>query len=540
MLLEPILHLWLLVLIVVVGANNDTVPKCLYNETADLRNYPRLENGSFLYRDIVINPDKLDFYDHRIIFREEVEDAELHVRGCICDASKGRYCVNLCCEVGQTFNQTSSKCESMKENHKMPTNIPIRKKNGQQVEVNLFKHFIYKVDLPCQKPETLLMEDDPWYLNEDGILQILEKSDAVIDDYADLGTVSYCITPYLPNSTKNYVLAPMSCPIKNEKTFLMTLNTYSMTVSVIFLIPTIIIYILLKSLRSSISGRMQICYLTSMLVAYSVISIINTVQTRWGTIMCNIYGYGGYFFFMSMYLWLSILCYDMWNNFKEFNLDYNANQGNSIRFFVYSLYAWGMAGLLTAFTMWAQRSDKIPPKYKPGIGIDMCWIDTRRWSAAIYFYIPNLLIMIFNISTFIHLTLLIYNVKKNVASLTSREKLVQENIVVIMRLFLIMGISWITDIISYCLRDFTVADYLFAVTDLCNASQGVLIFFLFIVRRKVIDLVKARFGMKNSSGRSNKSAFTMTTQFSKLSSITVPPTPTITSISPKLVSEPRD
>uniref|UniRef100_A0A1I8P2N5 G-protein coupled receptors family 2 profile 2 domain-containing protein n=1 Tax=Stomoxys calcitrans TaxID=35570 RepID=A0A1I8P2N5_STOCA len=477
MLLEPILHLWLLVLIVVVGANNDTVPKCLYNETADLRNYPRLENGSFLYRDIVINPDKLDFYDHRIIFREEVEDAELHVRGCICDASKGRYCVNLCCEVGQTFNQTSSKCESMKENHKMPTNIPIRKKNGQQVEVNLFKHFIYKVDLPCQKPETLLMEDDPWYLNEDGILQILEKSDAVIDDYADLGTVSYCITPYLPNSTKNYVLAPMSCPIKNEKTFLMTLNTYR---------------------------------------------------------------YGGYFFFMSMYLWLSILCYDMWNNFKEFNLDYNANQGNSIRFFVYSLYAWGMAGLLTAFTMWAQRSDKIPPKYKPGIGIDMCWIDTRRWSAAIYFYIPNLLIMIFNISTFIHLTLLIYNVKKNVASLTSREKLVQENIVVIMRLFLIMGISWITDIISYCLRDFTVADYLFAVTDLCNASQGVLIFFLFIVRRKVIDLVKARFGMKNSSGRSNKSAFTMTTQFSKLSSITVPPTPTITSISPKLVSEPRD
>uniref|UniRef100_A0A1I8PKT7 Methuselah N-terminal domain-containing protein n=1 Tax=Stomoxys calcitrans TaxID=35570 RepID=A0A1I8PKT7_STOCA len=231
-------------------------PKCFYNETVDLRNYESLSNGSYLYRDILIEPEKLAFYEYRIKFLGRRVKAERHLRGCICDTSKRRYCINLCCEVGETYNKTSTRCEPMPVLSSWPMQIPMVLMNGTKVNVALLDHFVYKVDLPCKKPEWLLIENEPWELNEDGILQILEKSDAVIDDYADLGTVSYCITPYLPNSTKNYVLAPMSCPIKNEKTFLMTLNTYSMTVSVIFLIPTIIIYILLKSLRSSISGRM--------------------------------------------------------------------------------------------------------------------------------------------------------------------------------------------------------------------------------------------------------------------------------------------
>ncbi|XP_075163341.1 uncharacterized protein LOC142235975 [Haematobia irritans] len=519
-----------LLLMVPVRAQNSQIPpeKCFYNETVDLRNQTKLSNGSYLYHDILIGPDKLAYYKHRLVFRGKKQDDELHLRGCICDLSKGKYCISLCCEVGEIFNSSTAQCEPamMTAMSRPPTHIPIRLENiSKVVNVNLFQHFIYKVERPCIRPEPLI--DDVWHLNKNGVLSVLDEKDIVLPDYAELETFSYCIAPYRRNLSKPYELIPMSCPIKTEVSIQMTLNTYSMAASVIFLIPTILIYLFVKKLRTNFTGKMQICYLVSMLVSYSIISFINIDGTRWGFIVCSTLGFTGYFFFMSMYLWLNVLCFDMWRNFKEFNLDYNDSQENALRFIAYSLYAWGIAGLFTIISIWAQQSDMIEENYTPGIGLDICWLDTRRWSAAIYFYVPNLFIMIFNIGAFIHLTLLIYNVKRNVSKMTTREENFRENIIVIMRLFLIMGVSWITDIISYCLRDYPWADYIFVLTDICNASQGVLIFFLFIMRQKVIVLIKARFGIKNTSGRSHKSGFTMTTQFSKLSASTVPPTPTV-------------
>lgn len=94
-------------------------------------------------------------------------------------------------------------------------------------------------------------------------------------------------------------------------------------------------------------------------------------------ILFSFLGFSGYFFFMSAYVWLSVLCFDMWSNFKEYNFEYTTSKNNTIRFIAYSIYAWGTSGLLTLIVAWAQSSDLITEPYKPGIGVEMCWLDSK-------------------------------------------------------------------------------------------------------------------------------------------------------------------
>uniref|UniRef100_A0A1I8Q4V3 Uncharacterized protein n=2 Tax=Stomoxys calcitrans TaxID=35570 RepID=A0A1I8Q4V3_STOCA len=60
-----------------------------------------------------------------------------------------------------------------------------------------------------------------------------------------------------------------------------------------------------------------------------------------------------------------------------------------------------------------------------------------------------------------------------------------------------MGISWSMDILSYCFRNYPESDFIFLLTDFCNAIQGVLIFLLFVIQRKVLLLLKDKFRRKS-------------------------------------------
>lgn len=59
-----------------------------------------------------------------------------------------------------------------------------------------------------------------------------------------------------------------------------------------------------------------------------------------------------------------------------------------------------------------------------------------------------------------------------------------------LRLFIVMGVTWSMEVISFFIsKD---AEY-FLLTDICNTIQGVLIFFLFVLKRRVLRLIKKRF-----------------------------------------------
>ena len=79
---------------------------------------------------------------------------------------------------------------------------------------------------------------------------------------------------------------------------------------------------------------------------------------------------------MSAYLWLSVLCYDIWINFKETNIEFNAHK-NIKPFIMYSLYVWLSAGFATLILIIIQNSKNIDEIYKPDIGVEWCWLNSK-------------------------------------------------------------------------------------------------------------------------------------------------------------------
>ncbi|XP_061394954.1 G-protein coupled receptor Mth2-like [Musca vetustissima] len=275
--------------------------KCHFRDTVDLSQHLPLENGSYIYDDILIEANQTAFYRHQLTFLDKSEKTALHRRGCVCDWSKGRACMKLCCERGKFFNQTSHRCEKLAPKQAMPTDMEILLQNKTRTIWNIFNHFIIQIGRPCEKLEVIKMHVDPWVLKENGTL-------AIATDNITLDTVNYCISPQLNKTLNKTTLLAMSCPMRNDPSLSMVLNTYI-----------------------------------------------------------------------------------------SFPSSHN-----------------------------------------------------------------------------LHISLYI----------------ISFSVFIILRLFLIMGICWIMDIISYCCRNYKVLDFLFGITDFCNASQGVLIFFMFIYRREVLIALK--------------------------------------------------
>lgn len=59
-------------------------------------------------------------------------------------------------------------------------------------------------------------------------------------------------------------------------------------------------------------------------------------------------------------------------------------------------------------------------------------------------------------------------------------------------MFIVMGIGWLLEIISYMVGNNSKYALLFAATDVYNASQGLIIFVLLVVKKKVLMLIKKR------------------------------------------------
>lgn len=65
-----------------------------------------------------------------------------------------------------------------------------------------------------------------------------------------------------------------------------------------------------------------------------------------------------------------------------------------------------------------------------------------------------------------------------------------------LRLFIVMGVTWSMEAISFFIS--AESDF-FLLTDICNTIQGVLIFVLFVMKRRIFRLIKKRFVYMSNS-----------------------------------------
>lgn len=188
--------------------------------------------------------------------------------------------------------------------------------------------------------------------------------------------------------------------------------------------------------------------------------------------------------------------------------------GDRKRFFFYCLYAFGVPIVLTGFVYLLDSTLPLElSEYKPLIGITRCWIQGARIVEAIYLYTPISIILAINIALYSITAYKIYKVQKetsvirngdsqrhskidadkdryfNLDRAQTRFSLRQPRFFLYLRLFIVMGVTWSMEAISWVFPNNRIAFY---ASDFLNCIQGFIIFILFVWKPKVKQLIVKR------------------------------------------------
>ncbi|XP_037081588.1 uncharacterized protein LOC119102326 [Pollicipes pollicipes] len=271
-----------------------------------------------------------------------------------------------------------------------------------------------------------------------------------------------------------------------------------------FLLVTFIVYLTVpdptqtglnkkRKLSQSVLGMILLAYISSLFFAYLVLMIVQTATSMLAQyrVVCKVLAVILYFFLLTAFFWLSVICCEIYITTRA-----NKHISGRKRFRLYALYAWGLPLLMAMLALIMDLAPGIDncSVIKPAFGRYRCLFQNRKAFIA-YFYIP------IGVLLTICLVLYILTVKNlsvpskmpgrdastaNMSMSKQYAKQTGKRRKLCAKLFLIMGITWVAELLSYLIGD-SVVWYFF---DVINILQGFFIFVAFILRPKVLQYIK--------------------------------------------------
>ncbi|XP_032570084.1 probable G-protein coupled receptor Mth-like 3 isoform X2 [Drosophila sechellia] len=481
------------VLLLLLQNSNAEIPGCDFFDTVDISKAQRFSNGSYLYEGLLIPAHLTAKYDYKLLADDSKEKVASHVRGCACHL---RPCIRFCCPQYQKMNMSVCYGDmSEDELNKHDPFVNVTLSDGSVVRRHFKEDLIVQSDLA--KPGCPRM----YFMNHElpGNKFTLFENGSLLRhwDNAELSKREYCVQ-HLSFIGDSIRIAPHFCPLSSEHS--RTWKTVAIVISMICIVLTISVYLYVKKLRN-LHGKCFICYLASLFLGYLFL-LLNV--WKYSSHFCVTAGFMGYFSVIAAFFWLSVISLTLWNSFS-------GNSGWLNRFLpdnpflAYNVYAWGIPLLMTAITYIADQvvDDE---NLRPRVGVGKsCWIYTGDMTVMIYFYGPMLLLIAFNITMFVLTAFRIMKVKKEAQNFTQQQNTTnrlnsdKQTYTLFLRLFIIMGLSWSLEIVSFLLSKKQAWAKAFMVADYFNWSQGTIIFVLFVLRPSTLKLLKERRAIKARS-----------------------------------------
>ncbi|XP_075162185.1 G-protein coupled receptor Mth2-like isoform X1 [Haematobia irritans] len=502
---------------------------CFYFQTVNVTGDPHFANGSYLHDGVMIPHNLIGVYNY--IYNDSLtpKKVEPHLRGCIC---KLKPCVNFCCPFG--FVHDGKGCVNRTNDFEWPRHVNMTTRNGSLKTVDILKQFAVVTFRPCVSMfalEPQVYVEDAWTIFENGTLYVEDTNLYLTrQDFCMLTTVDV-------NDTNKHYLNPANCEISSARGTVKIINAYAMLFSIPFMVLTIVVYLAIPELRNQ-HGKSLVCYLLGLIVGYSLMSLAALhVNLDVTSVECKVIGYTCYYFFMAAFFWLNVISFDLWHNFRGTR---GINRSlEKKRFIMYSLYSWGIPVVFLMVTWYMQEYTDIAEELKPGIGVEHCWINMNTWAGFIYFFIPIMFIIVANVIMFVMTAMKIHKVQREMARIMAREdstrnlKKEKDKFGLFLRLFLVMGVTWSLEIISYFVGANSSWAKIFYAADICNAVQGFLIFMLFVMKRKVKQLITNRYSsVREGSTHQRQSQYSTRTTSSSMGNLSSTISPTVHSEKP--------
>ncbi|XP_037034908.1 G-protein coupled receptor Mth2-like [Bradysia coprophila] len=484
------------VLVFVVKSNahlDDLNKPCKYLDSINITDGEENKDDGSIKFEGVSYPSYLHaVYDYEFVNESFRQPVAPHVRGCTCKLAP---CVRMCCPRGQYLYRSVNGTNCYKNDSVSDASTSVTNDGQNFEDEKVFEIFNYVVGKPCHKifqmKPSNYPETNTWVLFKNGSILLGDPP------YEMLSKNEYCLNPIQHNDTIEVSLMTCFIPYSATKDSWLP---YGMFISVPFLVVTTLVYTILPELRN-VHGKSLVCYLLGLIVGYITLGWIKLNGSDYfEPILCRILGYVVYFAFISAFFWLSVISFDLWWNFHGMQ---GINKFDDLKkFLVYSTYAWGSSMFMVALCYLMDASSNISSNFQPGMGAG-CFLKADRLSQFLYLYLPIILIMSCNSIFFILTALKIRKVQMEMSRATAKEDSKRHQnhsdnesakFVLFFRLFIIMGVTWTTEVISWIISPGGRGWY-FYVTDLTNALQGVVIFFLFVMKPKVKELIIKRWNI---------------------------------------------
>ncbi|KAH8347113.1 hypothetical protein KR059_005319 [Drosophila kikkawai] len=505
--------LWVLVLHQTLA----DIPDCDYLDTVELSASQRLPNGSYIYEGILIPERLTGEYDSRPLPDDSKESVNRrHWRGCVC---KLKSCVRFCCRHDQIMKNGECTDTKEKELAQIDPYLNVTNANGLEVKRHFRTDLILQTDfhIPCSSsnlyPLDNRVEGNNYTLYEVGIVMF---HFAALNLYVFPASYPTTVCKMSQRRHRQWVSYENSKPMSPLLYFLCLhlfppLLSVVMIISLICMILTIGVYMCVKKLHRNLQGKSFICYMFCLFMGFLILLLDLWKLTD---AICFTAGYLGYFFVMAAFFWLSVISFHLWKELGGNSSSHNRFLPNNL-FLAFNGYAFGMAAILTLIIFildaFVAKEDNLD--WMPLVGYYTCWINGEFGShfmdfqielsifsppvavdssAMLYFYGPMLVLIAFNMTMFILTAIRIVAVKKELTKFAQRQERTKklnsekQTYMFFLRLFVIMGMSWSLEIISYLVRNNEFWKTVFTAADILNWSQGTVIFVLFVLKRSTL------------------------------------------------------
>ncbi|XP_045776428.1 probable G-protein coupled receptor Mth-like 2 [Maniola jurtina] len=250
---------------------------------------------------------------------------------------------------------------------------------------------------------------------------------------------------------------------------------YCMYVSVVFLTLTLIVYCALAEMRD-LQGKSLINFCGSLAIGLCILGTLKLNLGYSNLGLCAARGFFTYFFLIASFFWMNAISVQILLSIRRpSRFDYGWKE-----FLWYALYAWGCPATITVSMVIV---NSVPGYHrKPGIGLHTCWFFSPRhqWQ---YMYSVMTILILANICIFFYIST--HLCRHSFAS--SHIKALKYKFIMTVRMFIIMGLPWVFEMISSLCRPHV----FWVITDIFNTLQGIFIFLLLVVFRKRV--IKAMF-----------------------------------------------
>ncbi|RXG69899.1 G-protein coupled receptor Mth2 [Armadillidium vulgare] len=365
---------------------------------------------------------------------------------------EGVTCIRKCCPLGEAYDMNNYRCVPVDLINKWTPEFY----NKDTYAKEIVKEYKIIVGFPVNCDFTTLSpNNDP-----PDFFQLLSNGSLYVKNWhLSLSSSKYCLDNFIYE--ESFMVEAMICfpQPKAEGSSMchhvgQKLYPSLLLISSIFLIITLTVYAIIPDLHSKIQGKCLITSILSLLASYISLATVQLWTRNLSSGWCIAFGFLIQFSVLSAFFWLNVMSYDIWRTLRSMKSGRDSPAGARKRFLYYSLYAWGCPFVIVIVTVIMQflpkyldRSNLILPR----IGEYGC-IVTRTDKRAFWLYINGYIsiILIANCFFYFHLSYILIKARKfSENALGKKTQLHKEWAKLYLKLFLIMGITWIFEISSF-------------------------------------------------------------------------------------------